>query len=336
MNIQSNTEFGKLKSIVVGRPDGANWPMEDPGFKTWLTWPGNQGSTFPYTIPEEIIEKVNENIFLLIDRLKVDFNIEVIRPHRKDWKSAIATHDWVCSGMNTLNMRETLITIGNKVIECPHPYRSKHYEAVAYDPIKKYVQENGGVYIVAPKSNLENKTITQKDSKLYTRNNQPLFVGTDILKFGKTLLYFTSARSNMLGAEWLQSVLGDEYKVETTGRFYHYESLCNNIMPLDGNTLLCNADRLSGEAIPKVFKEYKKIWVETLKDKGAYKHPLGSKYVNLQVLNIDERHKMVNNDQPDLCRLLKAHGFEIIESNLLHTQTFAYGYHSLFCDLVRE
>ena len=41
MNIQSNTEYGKLKSIVVGRPDGANWPIEDPIFKTWLTYPGD-------------------------------------------------------------------------------------------------------------------------------------------------------------------------------------------------------------------------------------------------------------------------------------------------------
>ena len=136
MNIQSNTEYGKLKSIVVGRPDGANWPIEDPMFKTWLKYPGDQGGHFPYKIPEDVIESVNENIYLLIDRLKIDFDIDVVRPTRANWKTAVATHDWVCSGMNTLNMRETLVTIGNKVIECPHPYRSKHYESQVYGPIK--------------------------------------------------------------------------------------------------------------------------------------------------------------------------------------------------------
>jgi len=336
MKVHSNTEYGKLKSVVVGRPYGANWPTEDPHFKTWLTWHGDQGTTFPYKIPDGVIEETEENIYALIDRLKIEHNIEVVRPHRVNWKQAIATHNWVCTGMNTLNMRETLITIGNKVIECPHPYRSKHYESLAYEPIKRHIIKNGGAYIVAPRSNLEHGTIWQHEGKLVCRNDDPLFIGTDLLKFGKKILYFTSCKSNIAGAEWLQYVLGDDYEIIITNRFYMYEPLCNNIMLLDGNTLLCNADRLSGESIPKEFKDYKKIWVETIKDKGAFKHPLGSKYFNMQVLNIDERYKMVNSDQPDLCKLLHSHGFEIVETNLLHTQTFAYGYHSLFCDLTRE
>ena len=336
MNIRSNNETGKLKAIIVGRPDNPHWPMDDPEFLTWVKWPGNQGGTFPYNVPQDVIDEVRENIYNVIDNLQEKFDIEIVRPDLVDHKKGFATHDWVCTGMNSLNIRETLITIGNKVIECPHPFRSKHYESIGYSAIKRHVVKNGGAYITAPRSKLELNTIWQKDGKLVCRNNDPLFVGTDILKFGKTILYFTSCKSNLAGAEWLQNLLGDDYNVVTTKRFYMYESLCNNIMPLDDNTILCNADRLSGESIPKEFKEYKKIWVETLKDKGAYKWPLGSKYFNMQILNIDNRHKLVNSDQPDLCNLLNSHGFEIIETNLKHTQTFAYGYHSLFCDLERE
>ncbi len=336
MSIGSNNEYGKLKVIVVGRVEGANWPKDDLHFDTHWKYPVHTKTTFPYPIPEELIESVSSSIYNLIDRLKVDHDVQVIRPQQRDWKTAMATHDWVCTGMNTLNMRETLVTIGNKVIECPHVYRSKHYESISYEAIKRYVTANKGAYIVAPKSNLEHGSMWNKENILSVRNDDPLFVGTDILKFGKLILYFTSCKSNRAGAEWLQYVLGDEYKVEVTNRFYFYEALCNNIMPLDGNTILCNADRLSGESIPAVFKDYKKIWIDTLKDKKAYKHPLGSKYFNMQVLNIDERFKMVNSDQPELCELLYSHGFDIVETNLLHTQTFAYGYHSLICDLVRE
>ena len=337
MNIHSDNETGKLKAVIVGRPDKPNWPMDDPNFVTWMKWPGAQpGGKFPYKIPEDVVENMRECIYNIVDNLQEKFDIEVVRPDLVDHTKGFATQDWVCTGMNSLNMRENLITIGNKVIECPHPYRSKHYESMAYNKIKKYVLENGGAYVTAPRSNLELNTIWQHDGKLVCRDNDPLFVGTDILKFGKTILYFTSCKSNRSGARWLQNLLGDEYKVVVTNRFYMYESLCNNIMPLDENTILCNADRLSGESIPKELKHMKKIWVETLKDKGAYKWPLGSKYYNMQVLNIDHRYKLVPNSQPELCNLLSSHGFEIIETNLVHTQTFAYGYHSLFCDLLRE
>ena len=338
MNISSNNEFGKLKAVVIGRPDGANWPKDDPHFQTYWKFGAKGPAKFPYDIPAEIIAEVNENIYNICDRLK-EHDVEVVRPRSANWKTAFATHDWACTGMNNLTMRETLITIGNKVIECPHIYRSKHYESISYETIKKYVQANGGVYISAPRNSLEKLTMWQPGvgDKLEARNDSPIFSGADILKFGKMILYFISCKSNLAGAEWLQSVLGDEYKVRTTKRFYNYESLCNNIMPLDETTLLVNADRVGGaEAIPKEFKDYKKIWVNELKDKKSFKHQLGSKYYNFQVLNIDARHKLVNSSQPELCELLNAHGFEIVQSTLVHTQTFAYGYHSLMCDLIRE
>ena len=230
MNISSNNEFGKLKAVVIGRPDGANWPKDDPHFQTYWKFGAKGPAKFPYDIPAEIIAEVNENIYNICDRLK-EHDVEVVRPRSTNWKTAFATHDWACTGMNNLTMRETLITIGNKVIECPHIYRSKHYESISYETIKKYVQANGGVYISAPRNSLEKLTMWQPGvgDKLEARNDYPIFNGADILKFGKMILYFTSCKSNLLGAEWLQSVLGDEYKVRTTKRFYNYESLCNNI-----------------------------------------------------------------------------------------------------------
>ena len=137
MSIGSNNEYGKLKVIVVGRLEGANWPKDDLHFDTHWKFPVHTKSTFPYPIPEELIETVSSSIYNLIDRLKVDHNVQIIRPQQRDWKTAMATHDWVCTGMNTLNMRETLVTIGNKVIECPHVYRSKHYESISYESINR-------------------------------------------------------------------------------------------------------------------------------------------------------------------------------------------------------
>ena len=56
MNIRSNNETGKLKALIVGRPDNPHWPMDDPEFLTWVKWPGNQGGTFPYNVPQDVID----------------------------------------------------------------------------------------------------------------------------------------------------------------------------------------------------------------------------------------------------------------------------------------
>ena len=339
MIFNSNNEYGKLRSVVIGRAANANWPTDDPNFtRYWKYACYTKDVKFPYKFDNEIIEHVDEMICDIIDTLN-ELDIEVVRPRIENWTNGVATHQYVTTGMNTLAMRENLISIGNKVIECPHIFRAKHWEgSIAYQPIKKYVQANGGVYITAPRIDLVHGTMTHdtKKNELVCRNEDPIFSGCDILKFGKTILYFTSCKSNMLGAEWLQGVLGDEFKVVPTNRFYFYEGLNNNILPLDDSTLLVNADRIGAEAIPKELKDYRKIMVSDIKDTKCFKHAYGSKYQNFQILSLDPVTKIVDTGQPQLSKLLTAYGFKVIEKNLPHTQTFGFGYHSLVTDLVRD
>ena len=338
MTIRSNNEFGKLKAVVIGRASGANWPKDDPAFKTYWQYPVHtKGIKFPYTVPEELTNEIDEMLWNIIDVFN-EMDIDVIRPTKVDWKRSTATYDYVTDGMSTLSIRDNLITIGNKVIECPSVFRSRHHEGdIAYHPIKNYVLENGGAYITAPRCDIPTTIMkVNNENKLQIDNDTPIFNGSDILKFGNRILYFISCRSNMKGAQWLQSVLGEEYTVQPTNRFFHYETLNNNIIPLDESTLLCNGDRLSAEAMPKEFKEYRKIWVNELRSSPSYKHEYGSKYMNMQILSIDAVTKIVNSDQPELVKLLEAHGFNVIQKNLTHTQTFGFGYHSMVTDLIRD
>ena len=76
--------------------------------------------------------------------------------------------------------------------------------------------------------------------------------------------------------------------------------------------------------------------VSDIKDTKCFKHAYGSKYQNFQILSLDPVTKIVDTGQPQLSKLLTAYGFEVIEKNLPHTQTFGFGYHSLVTDLVRD
>ena len=55
---------------------------------------------------------------------------------------------------------------------------------------------------------------------------------------GKDLLYLISSSGNELGAKWLQSVLGDEYKVHTTKDIYDLAILTHCYVLKPGLVLL--------------------------------------------------------------------------------------------------
>ena len=84
MNIQSNNEFGKLKAVVVGRAFGANWPTDDPAFNSyWKYQPLGKGTKFPYVVPEELSNEIEEMLWSIIDTFR-EMNIEVVRPKKED------------------------------------------------------------------------------------------------------------------------------------------------------------------------------------------------------------------------------------------------------------
>ena len=47
-----------------------------------------------------------------------------------------------------------------------------------------------------------------------------LFEAANTVRMGKDLLYLVSSSGNELGAKWLQSVLGEDYRVHTTKDIY--------------------------------------------------------------------------------------------------------------------
>ena len=51
-----------------------------------------------------------------------------------------------------------------------------------------------------------------------------LFEAAEYCKDGKDLLYLVSSSGNKLGAKWLQSVLGDDYRVHSTSDIYRSNS----------------------------------------------------------------------------------------------------------------
>ena len=70
---------------------------------------------------------------------------------------------------------------------------------------------------------------------------------------GKDLLYLVSSSGNELGAKWLQSVLGEDYRVHTTKDIYRSSHIDSTVMCLKPGLVLLNSARVNKKKLSKNF-----------------------------------------------------------------------------------
>ena len=81
---------------------------------------------------------------------------------------------------------------------------------------------------------IKHKTLTKGRLEKFHRlaEKEIVFEAANTLRMGKDLLYLVSSSGNFLGAKWLQSVLGNDYKVHITKDIYRSSHIDSTLMPL--------------------------------------------------------------------------------------------------------
>ena len=142
------------------------------------------------------------------------------------------------------NARDLNLVVGNTVSDSPSCLASRYYETTALYPIWYRNFESGFSWIAGPKPKLKDRVMppyfrdgserefTDEDikhqqltggrlEKLHKLSEtEILFEAANTLRMGEDLLYLVSSSGNVLGAKWLQSVLGDDDQVHTTADIY--------------------------------------------------------------------------------------------------------------------
>ena len=105
------------------------------------------------------------------------------------------------------------------------------------------------------------------------------------LEWEKIYLYLVSSSGNELGAKWLQSVLGNEYRVHTTKDIYRSSHIDSTVMCLKPGLVLLNSARVTEKNCPKIFDKWEKLYFEDvaptsdaeLKIQKEIRDPIGNK-----------------------------------------------------------
>ena len=303
--ISSYNEWSALQRIVVGDATWANWPVTDPVFSqehtktTWTQTPVPAGA-----VPQWIINETNQDLDQLCTVL-IQLGVEVVRPEPLNFQM----HD----GLYNYCPRDRLIVHGSTVIDPAMMYPCRDMELQCYHDILKHAAR----IIHMP------------------RDQGMILDAANVLRLGpNNMLFLESASGNQAAHKWLCKQLPD-VDIELCN-FYAGVHIDSTIVALRDGLVLLNASRVSQDSVPRVFKNWDKIWVNNIVSQDFYQYPYASKWIGLNMLSVDADTVIVDSAQTDLIQTLQQRKFTVIPMQLRHSRTLGGGFHCVTLDLKRQ
>jgi glycine amidinotransferase/scyllo-inosamine-4-phosphate amidinotransferase 1 len=336
--LRSHNEWGRLRSVIVGRADHARVPVNDISLRA-INYAGpTPPPVVPGPYPPHVIDEANEDL----EALCAVFDAAGVTVYRPDVPNTSAEHGvggWRSDGYYAFCPRDGLLVIGTTVIESPMVLRARYTDAFPYRRILQEAMRDGARWIAAPKPQLTDTGYdlhADQDHKSL-RNVEPVFDAANVLRADHDLLFLESNSGNELGATWLQRVMGPEYRVHLLRGLYSYMHLDSTISLLRPGVALLNPHRLNAGNLPKFFDGWRILWCPEPIDIGfqaPYEH--ASRWVGMNLLMLDERTAIVERTQLPLIRMLESEGLTVIPVPMRHARTLGGAAHCVTLDLHRE
>lgn len=333
--VNSHNDWGKLKEIILGTPHGLNIPHIDCSSEHFFEPPEDaKNENISPELIQQVISEMQEDFQELEDTL-TSYGVKVKRPNPISLGTDCVTPHWESQQTHALMPRDCLAVIGNKIIEAPMPSRSRFFESISFRSLILDYFESGCSWISAPKPILSDDIYSYEKQTPLLSSRDPLFDAANLMRCGRDIFFNISNSGNRAGLSWLQSVLGDQYKV-------HEISVCSDhlgttIHILRPGVLLVNAYRMDEEMIPSALKGWQIIWFSEPQDTGyAFEWPRASVWIGMNVLSIDEKIVIIEKSQQRLGDQLVENGFEPIPITFRHGRTVGGGFHCCSLDTHRE
>jgi len=339
--VNVHNEWDPLEEMIVGIPDNAQVPIaqKDLFAMEYKDHYDDMSKTpsGPYHL--QVIEETQEDLEALVTVLERE-GVTVRRPDITDHSQLFSSPHWQSDGEYNYCPRDVLLPIGETIIECPMPLRSRFFETFAYKDLLLEYFKSGANWISAPKPRLLDEVFDsdpQSDARI--RNLEPLFDAANVVRAGRDIIYLISCSGTKMGYEWLQRVLSNEYRVHALEGIYDGTHLDTTITLLRPGLVLLNPERINRDNIPQPFKNWDVIWAPEMIDTG---HSIGWEYSRASIWSgmnffmINPHLAVVNEAQKPLIKLLTQHKIETIPLKLRHTRTLSGGFHCVTLDIRRR
>ena len=258
-------------------------------------------------------------------------------PHQKKFSSI----HWDSEGYYNYCPRDIMLVIGDQIIETPNVIRSRAQESFSYRELMIAYMRSGAKWYSAPKPMLLDSLFDVDMSKPTPRNDEPAFDAANVLRLGQDLIYLVSATGNEMGGQWLQTILGDEYRVHFLKDVYYGSHIDSTFVALRPGLMLCNPARINNDTLPDVLKQWDIIYSPPMESTNAFDadylaKSIGSQWIDMNLFSINPNLVVVDQDQIALIKLLEKQGIDVIRLKLRHSKMLGGGFHCVTLDIRRS
>ena len=339
-NVWSCNEWDPLEEVIVGNPLNARFPTADPSTRL-AEFPDRSLEEIPQgPFPQWVIEETEEDLDTFAAALE-DAGVTVKRPDTWPHDSEFGTIHWQSQGYYNYCPRDILLVIGDHIIETPNVIRSRSQESYSYRKLLLDYMKSGAKWYSAPKPMLLDSLFDVDMEKPTPRNDEPAFDAANVLRLGQDLLYLVSATGNELGGQWLQTILGEAYRVHFLKDVYYGSHIDSTFAALRPGLVLCNPGRINDQTLPDIFRQWEVIYSPPMENTdlhdAEYKsRSIGSNWIDMNVFSISPELVVVDRDQKELIKLLEKHGLGVIPLKLRHSKMLGGGFHCVTLDTRRS
>lgn len=344
--VSSYNEWDPLEEVIVGVVEGAIVPVWDASLQA--TTPPRGSSFFKKyggkPFPGEMIEKASKELDGLAKLLR-KLGVVVRRPKPFDFSKPRHTPWWKSRGLYAAMPRDVLLVIGDTIVEAPMAWRSRYFESFAYRDLLNEYFAKGARWLTAPKSTMADGFYNEKydvgrpfiDGKkqFVITNNEIAFDAADFVRCGKDIFVQESNVTNNLGIEWVRRHIDPGFKVHIVEFLdMHPMHIDTTIVPLAPGKLLINPSWV--KKIPAPLSSWDILVApEPVKpfDSGLY---FSSDWLTINILSVDEKRVIVEEQEKPLIRALERWGFEPIPIPFRNFYPFGGSIHCATVDIRRR
>ena len=338
--IWSCNEWDPLEEVIVGNPLRARFPTPDRSTQV-AEFPDRSLAEIPRgAFPKQIIEETEEDLNEFAQLLEAA-GVTVKRPETWPHEIKFSTIHWESQGYYNYCPRDVLLVIGDQIIETPNVIRSRAQETFSYRSLLMDYMKSGARWYSAPKPMLLDSLFEVDLSKPTPRNDEPAFDAANVLRLGQDLIYLVSATGNELGGQWLQTILGNRFRVHLFKDVYYGSHIDSTFVALRPGLILCNPARVNDQTLPEIFKQWEVIYSPPMENTDRYDADylskcIGSDWIDMNVFSLSPSLVVVDRDQTALIRLLEKHGLDVVTLKLRHSKMMGGGPHCVTLDIRRR
>lgn len=355
--VNSNTGFGKLKEVIVGRELELEKRLADITFRQFYKEAINEKiyqhieqNGEIYSVSQELITKRNKELDDLAKILEYN-NVKVYRPDAVQKIQTFKTPYFSSELSSASNVRDMTLIYNNKIIETPSYVRNRYFENINMYDIFDTVYEQGltgSQWIRCPHTKMTDDRMdldpwrNKRDYETFDKSKYDMAIdGAQFLRIGKDCIVNINSYNHYLGYLWVKSLFPEVN--------FHIISVADNhidgaIIALKPGIFLVDPKYPNiKEQLPEKFKKWTFLYPQDLTENidvtGMTDIDIrlaSSRGMDINILSLDENTLVVNKRALGVKDILDKNGFNIIETQLENGEIFAGGIHCSTLDLVRE